>query len=133
MIRKFETADEKWVRMAKAKNAEIDEIALADKWIVEDEHGTASGIILTIDRPEQDAVEPHVQWFPWVRGRDIVTGFIEAMEFFTKTKNVVIVTRQKYVDFYDGMTRRGHLRKVGFLEKMPCGGEVHIYQAVKVC
>lgn len=108
----------------------LETVAGAEKWIINNHGGTPIGLLLTLDRSEQDAIEPHVQWFPWTRPREIPQAFEDVISFFTKTKNVIVVCRTQFTDFYDALVKRGKIRKVGFLEKMPMG-IVHIYQAVK--
>jgi len=117
---------------AKEMGMKLDEIKQSSRWLINGRDGYAIGLLQTLERPEQDAIEPHVQWFPWARPRELAQAFEDVMDFFTKTKNVIIVTREKYRSFYDALVKREKVKYVGMLEKMPVG-DVFIYQAVKQC
>lgn len=90
-------------------------------------HGYGPACI--VDAAENEhAVEPHVIWFPWVRDRDIISNFKWSLEYFGKTKEVILTTEKAENALFEKFVKNGLLRKVGYIENLPDIEEAHIYQ-----
>lgn len=73
-------------------------------------------------------IEPHIIWFPWTTSRDRVAHFKWAMELMTKTHQVLLNVEKKHISFFEHFTKKGLLRKIGYIENLPIVEEIHMYQ-----
>lgn len=72
--------------------------------------------------------EPHVTWMPWTRPKDRIVNFKWAMNYLSETRQVFLTVEKKEIAFFEYFTKRGLLRKVGFLNNLPIVEEIHMYQ-----
>jgi hypothetical protein len=92
------------------------------------------GPVCLVDVTETAFVaEPHVIWLPWCPPRERIEAFKWSMEYFSKSKQVLLIILKPYKDFYEHFVKRGQLRKIGFVDSLPAeaGEEIHMYQYVR--
>lgn len=76
----------------------------------------------------QYVAEPHVIWFPWTSPSDRIVNFKWAMGHLAETRQVLLTVQKDQISFFEHFTKRGLLRKVGYIEDLPLVDEIHIYQ-----
>lgn len=76
-------------------------------------------------------MEPHVIWFPWTSTADKIINFKWAMGVMSETHQVLLNIEKKDKSFYDHFTKKGFLRKIGYIVDLPIVEEIHMYQVKK--
>lgn len=74
-------------------------------------------------------VEPHITWFPWATIREKY----EALKWYLASmdKTVFFIVLKEHSGFYEQLTKRRFLRKIGVLfVPKEAGEEIHMYQKV---
>jgi len=77
--------------------------------------------------------EPHVTWFPWVTAKNRITNFLWAVEEMSKTSEVLLSIQKDQIPFFEHFVKKGILRKIGFINRLPEIDEVHLYQYERHC
>lgn len=90
-------------------------------------HGYAPACILDVAGTPY-VFEPHVTWFPWVRPKDKIVNFKWAMQELAKSAEVMLTVQKDQTPFFEHFVKLGVLRKIGFINRLPEIGEVHMYQ-----
>jgi len=93
-------------------------------------YGFGPACVMDITATEHVA-EPHVVWFPWTSPKNRIVNFKWAMNFLAQTHEVLLTVEKKHIEFFDHFTKKGFLRKAGFLTNMPIVEEIHLYQVIK--
>lgn len=77
-------------------------------------------------------IEPHVTWFPWTTTKNRIVNFKWALEYLSKTKQILLTVQKKENLFFEHFVEKGILRKVGVIINLPIVEEIHMYQYEKV-
>ena len=82
--------------------------------------------IAVVDFKETPFVlEPHVEWIT-ESTREKYESFLWALDGWKKTVFLIIKNENK--GFYEQITKRGFLRKIGVLKVLQANEEIHMYQ-----
>ena len=90
-------------------------------------YGYGPGCVIDVIMTDH-VIEPHVIWFPWTTPANRVIGFKWAMKLMSETHTVLLNVEKKHAGFFDYFARKGFLRKIGYIEKLPIVEEIHMYQ-----
>lgn len=87
------------------------------------------GPVCILDLIQTDYVaEPHIVWLPWVRSAEMLGHFRWAMNYLSKSREVLLNVEKKHVPFFEHFVKKGLLRKIGYIENLPIVEEIHMYQ-----
>jgi len=93
----------------------------------ETKHGYGPACILDMAGTEYVA-EPHITWFPWTTPSQRIAHFKWAMDWMSKSQEILFTVQKDQISFFEHFVKKGMLRKVGYLDNMPIVEEVHMYQ-----
>jgi len=95
-------------------------------------HGYGPACLLDIIQTEY-VMEPHIIWFPWTTAGQRIAHFKWAVELMRQTHHLLFNVEKKHILFFEHFTRKGLLRKIGFIADLPLVEEIHMYQVKRSC
>lgn len=76
-------------------------------------------------------MEPHVIWFPWTTAANKIVNFKWAMNLMAESHQVLLNVEKKHIHFFEHFVKRGFLRKIGHIDRLPIVEEIHMYQVLR--
>ena len=76
-------------------------------------------------------IEPHIIWMPWIKNAHRIGHFKWAMETMSKDHQVLLNIEKSQIKFFEHFVKKGILRKIGHINKLPIVEEIHMYQYIK--
>lgn len=92
-------------------------------------HGYGPACILDIVQTPY-VMEPHIIWLPWTTARQRIEHFKWAMDLMAQTHRVLMNVQKSQTGFFEHFAKRGLLRKIGYIDRLPVVDEIHMYQYV---